>query len=87
MAETLTAALDRILPRDPSAPAAGGGVTAAPPPAETGRPEPAGATSLAAEAHAHYTRALQAQREGNWALYGEEIKKLGEVLERMRRAR
>ena len=29
--------------------------------------------------------ALQAQREGNWALYGEEIRKLGEVLARMRR--
>ena len=33
----------------------------------------------------HYQRALQAQRDGNWALYGEEIKKLGEVLEKMRR--
>jgi hypothetical protein len=26
---------------------------------------------------------MQAQRDGNWALYGEEIKRLGEVLERM----
>ena len=41
--------------------------------------------SLAAEARTHYERALAAQREGNWAAYGEEIKKLGEVLERMRR--
>jgi hypothetical protein len=31
----------------------------------------------------HYERALQAQREGNWALYGDEIKRLGEVLGRM----
>lgn len=27
---------------------------------------------------------MQAQRAGNWALYGEEVKKLGEVLERLR---
>jgi uncharacterized protein len=40
--------------------------------------------ALAAEARVHYERALQAQREGNWALYGEEIKKLGEVLQRMK---
>jgi len=39
---------------------------------------------LAEQARNHYTRAIQAQRDGNWALYGEEIKKLGEVLERMR---
>jgi uncharacterized membrane protein (UPF0182 family) len=39
---------------------------------------------LAEQARQHYTRALQAQRDGNWALYGEEIKKLGEVLEKMR---
>jgi uncharacterized membrane protein (UPF0182 family) len=43
-------------------------------------------STLAAEAEAHYTRALKAQREGNWALYGEEWKKLGDVLERMKKA-
>ena len=31
----------------------------------------------------HYRRALQAQRDGNWALYGEEIRRLGEVLDQM----
>jgi hypothetical protein len=40
--------------------------------------------SLAEQARSHYQRALQAQREGNWALYGEELKKLGEILEKMR---
>ena len=40
--------------------------------------------ALAEQARAHYARALQAQRDGNWALYGEEIKKLGEVLEKMK---
>ena len=39
---------------------------------------------LAAQAQRHYERALQAQREGDWAQYGEEIKRLGEVLQRMR---
>jgi uncharacterized membrane protein (UPF0182 family) len=39
--------------------------------------------SLAAQARAHYERALQAQREGNWALYGEEIRKLGDILQKM----
>jgi len=38
---------------------------------------------LVAEAQATYERALQAQREGNWALYGEEIKRLGELLARI----
>jgi len=43
--------------------------------------------SLAALAQEHYQRAMQAQREGNWAQYGEEIKRLGEVLARMRGTR
>jgi uncharacterized protein len=33
-------------------------------------------------ARQHYDSALQAQREGDWARYGEEIRKLGAVLER-----
>jgi uncharacterized membrane protein (UPF0182 family) len=87
MAETLTAALDRMLPRGSAPSTTGPGVTGGTPAAGTERPEPADTTSLslAEEARAHYTRALQAQRDGNWALYGEEIKKLGDVLERMRK--
>jgi uncharacterized membrane protein (UPF0182 family) len=88
MDETLTAALDRILPRGSgSAPSTTGGATTTPPAPGTTRPESTDASSLAEQARTHYSRALQAQREGNWALYGEEIKKLGEVLERMRAAR
>jgi uncharacterized membrane protein (UPF0182 family) len=41
--------------------------------------------ALAAEARAHYDRAIAAQRAGDWATYGEEIKRLGVVLEKMRR--
>jgi uncharacterized membrane protein (UPF0182 family) len=40
--------------------------------------------TLAAQAQQHYDRAVEAQRAGNWALYGEELKRLGEVLARMR---
>jgi uncharacterized membrane protein (UPF0182 family) len=34
-------------------------------------------------AQQHYERAMQAQREGDWAKYGEEIKQLGELLKQM----
>ncbi len=85
MEETLTEALERILPGGrPAAPAAGSEASAAPP-VERAPQADTTSLSLAEQARAHYARALQAQREGNWALYGEEIKKLGEVLERMRK--
>jgi uncharacterized protein len=51
-----------------------------PPPASTGAPS---LTVLAAEARAHYERAVEAQRNGDWAKYGEELKLLGEVLRQM----
>jgi uncharacterized membrane protein (UPF0182 family) len=77
MEETLEAALDRLFPREGRPGAAPAAVVTAQPAA------PAEAGALAAQAHAHYRRALQAQRDGDWALYGEEIKRLGELLERM----
>jgi uncharacterized membrane protein (UPF0182 family) len=40
---------------------------------------------LAAQARATYDRALEAQRAGDWAKYGEEIKRLGELLSKMRK--
>jgi len=39
---------------------------------------------LAVEARETYQRALDAQRAGDWAKYGEEIKRLGELLERLK---
>ena len=39
--------------------------------------------ALVERARQHYERAMQAQRDGNWALYGEEIKLLGETLRGM----
>ena len=43
------------------------------------------AASLAAQALQQYERAEQAQREGNWAKYGEELKRLRATLEAMGR--
>ena len=40
-------------------------------------------TGLAAQARQHYDRAIQAQRAGDWAKYGEEIRALGQILERL----
>jgi uncharacterized membrane protein (UPF0182 family) len=43
---------------------------------------PTGA-SLARTARGHYERAIEAQRAGDWARYGEEIRRLGEALEQL----
>jgi uncharacterized membrane protein (UPF0182 family) len=94
MEETLEAGLAALFADRP--PAAGSSTTAAPsapsvPPAHSEgspSPPPAGATAdlaaLAAEAQAHYDRAVAAQRGGDWATYGEELRQLGQILERMR---
>ena len=89
MDETLDAALARIFPGgaprpQPDLPVAEGQAPAAAPAPAGAAPAP-DVRSLAEQARSHYQRAMQAQREGNWALYGEEIKKLGEILERMRK--
>jgi uncharacterized membrane protein (UPF0182 family) len=42
-----------------------------------------GTDTLASQAQRLYQRALQAQRDGNWAQYGEDIRQLGELLQRM----
>jgi uncharacterized membrane protein (UPF0182 family) len=47
----------------------------------------ASAVNLAEQAKQHYERAIQAQREGDWARYGEEVKKLGAVIDQMSKQR
>jgi uncharacterized membrane protein (UPF0182 family) len=91
MEETLQAALDKIFgpgaapaAAEPEVAQAAG--AAPPPPAPRTSAESTLAT-LADQARDHYQRALEAQRSGDWALYGEEIKKLGEVLEQMAKGR
>jgi uncharacterized membrane protein (UPF0182 family) len=86
MEETLDAALARLFPTDaPQRAAARSGAAAGAAPGVRAI-EPAVVPAIAdlvKQAQAHYQRAMQAQRDGNWALYGEEIKRLGEVLERI----
>jgi hypothetical protein len=89
MEETLEEGLARLFstgqarppaPQDTRAPAAPAPPQAAP----TAPGEDAGLSALAAEAQRHYERAVQAQRAGDWAAYGEELRQLGQVLDRMR---
>ncbi|HET7293617.1 MAG TPA: UPF0182 family protein [Vicinamibacteria bacterium] len=77
MEETLDAALQRLFAAGsrPARPAA------AEPVATTAPAQ--GPADLALRAREHYLRALEAQRAGDWARYGEEIKRLGETLEQM----
>ena len=81
MEATLDEALGRLFPRGsgdtpPAPPVEAPGVKPAPP-----QPPASGdVAALGAQAREIYDRAMKAQRDGNWALYGEEIKRLGEVL-------
>jgi len=81
MEETLQQALDKIFGA-PAAPApAARAVTPAAP--EPGTPPDETLNALAARARDHYQRAVEAQRNGDWARYGDEIRRLGEVLDQM----
>jgi uncharacterized membrane protein (UPF0182 family) len=89
MEETLERALDRLFGAGSLAPDRPAGAEPNGPPDGPSLPIPMQPASmpradLADRANAHYQRALQAQRDGNWALYGEEIRRLGEVLNEMR---
>ncbi|MEO8199395.1 MAG: UPF0182 family protein [Gemmatimonadota bacterium] len=46
-------------------------------------PVDSGFQALVTEARRHYETATEAQRAGDWARYGEEIKQLGQVLDRL----
>lgn len=90
MEETLEEGLARIFGGAPAsgavAPAEPAREAAAEPaataPATPATRQPAGG-DLARRARTHYESALAAQRAGDWARYGEEIRRLGEVLQEM----
>jgi len=85
MEHTLDAALSKIfggtVSTAPAQPSPGPAPSAAAPP-RTGVP-PADFQVLVREANQHYERAQQLLRQGDLGGYGEEIKKLGEVLRRL----
>jgi len=84
MEPTLDLALARLFGQSDRAPQAKPAVTGTAP--ATGA-APAATTAwerVAAEARDTYQRAIEAQRAGDWAKYGEEIKRLGEILERLK---
>jgi uncharacterized membrane protein (UPF0182 family) len=92
MENTLNAALERLFTDDGAggarpapAPAAETSTSSAvAPPGAADAPAVTGLGPLAAEARAHYDRAIAAQRAGDWATYGAEIQQLGRVLDEMR---
>jgi hypothetical protein len=85
MQDTLDSALSQIF--------SGAVTTTEAPPASVGPAAPAPAKTAGApgidiqalihEANQHYQRALEFERQGDWAGYGAEVKKLGEVLNRL----
>ena len=92
MEPTLDAALARIFGGGAGGRTGRGGLPPrhrrrlAPTPAASSRGQPATTRPMprwSNSARQHYERAMQAQRDGNWALYGEEIRLLGETLRGM----
>jgi uncharacterized membrane protein (UPF0182 family) len=84
MDETLDRALDQIFGgTTPSQPASAETLVEA----QATPQQPAPVSPLAQQALDHYQRAVRAQRDGNWSLYGEEIRRVGEILERMSKER
>jgi hypothetical protein len=90
MEETLSLALDRLFGRVPEnlqlasteqgEPSATISMTSS----QTDALEvPPQGLALAEQARVHYERAIQAQRDGNWRLYGDEVTRLGEILDRL----
>ena len=90
MENTLEAGLARLFGGAAPAKPPAGTETRAPgtaAPSATPSVAPSGSPALGAladEARGHYDRAVQAQRQGDWATYGEELRQLGQVLEKMR---
>jgi uncharacterized membrane protein (UPF0182 family) len=80
MEPTLDEALNRLFGGSEHQAAATANAT--PQTAGAPRPETSDVEALVGEARTHFERAIAAQRQGDWATYGEELKRLGETLDR-----
>ena len=87
MEATLDEALGRLFPKGGQPAAAAAAAVEAPAASSTTPAKPTSAApaasdvaALTLQARETYERAMKAQREGNWAQDGEEIKRLGEIL-------
>jgi uncharacterized membrane protein (UPF0182 family) len=87
MDRTLDAAIAQLFGtsggRAPAPPAETASAPAAPAAPASSGAEPS-LVALSEEARQAYDRALAAQRAGDWAKYGEEIRRVGEILQKMR---
>jgi uncharacterized protein len=86
MEETLEASLAKIFQQELSMPSQDKMLETADVSA-AGIAAPASGSNLIQQAGDAYARAVQAQKQGDWAKYGEELKKLGNLLEELKRNR
>ncbi|NWG12180.1 MAG: UPF0182 family protein, partial [Acidobacteria bacterium] len=84
MEETLEASIARVFGMAVTADAEPKAAPAAPALTESAAPQPA-QSALVLQARDAYERAVQAQREGDWARYGEELRLLGTLLQELSR--
>jgi hypothetical protein len=84
MEETLEASLSKIFHGQMAAPATQPTVETFAATSGAGKPATSG-INLLQQAKESYDRAIQAQRQGEWAKYGDEIRKLGTILEQLSR--
>jgi uncharacterized protein len=85
MDETLDIALARIFGGNAGLPPRAAVDSSAATPAPSIPSAPMVASPLLQEARDHYDRAIAAQKAGDWATYGEEIRKLGDLLRQLSR--
>ena len=83
MEPSLEDALNAIFSGNRSGTAEAAGSGAAPTTASASAGVPASIENLIQQANQHYEAAQQDLRQGNWAGYGQEIQKLGEILKQM----
>jgi uncharacterized membrane protein (UPF0182 family) len=91
MERTLEEGLAKLFGGDGRAPAPTEQQTQKPEAAPRASPAPAAASTVSPEmsqvvkeAREHYDRAVEAQRAGDWAKYGEELRLLGQTLDTLR---